>query len=612
MTGVKDINSTEKLLDVIRGKKSDSFAAVEKSVDTSTKKQKSPKFVANWPKIFSTKKIYTIGVEISHDCIFLSRTVKTADGKFVLVAYKVVEYNSQITKESAEFKAILKSALFSFCGNPADCNIWTHMSDSEVNVHHIKIPLVAKKQLENVIYWTAKKENAFDDKDFIFDFEMQGEIVDQGIPKYSVMVYSAPIAEVEKVKALFSDIEITLTGITTAPFAIQNIIRKKWMPADESTIASLFIDNDFSRIDIFNKENLVMTRGIKTGIVSMMEAIADTINETSRGLKLGKDEARKILFSINPDAEKLKETDPGFGLKEKEIYEMALPALERLARQVERTLEYYTSTKIPEKVEKIYISSSMDVYKPIINYISEQMGIKCEVFDPFKKQEAYPAIKSLSLSERMFLVPSLGLSFADNFHTPNVIFTYKQKNREIYIKRLNRGIFAAFGLALIVCLTTLAYQGVEAKMLSKKLVKMEKNISRYNPLLTTEKIEKMAVEVAVTRQSNRRYAERYTQLAVIGEISDLTPPHIGLLHIKITLAGPATDKTEKTQKDANEGVILEGVVFGDRSKLDSFLTEYVMKLEYSPMLRQITVGKSNIVKFKNTEMLQFTLNAKIG
>jgi Tfp pilus assembly PilM family ATPase len=609
LAGSNDINSTEKLLDVIRGKKSDPFTAVEKSVDTSSKKQKSPKFVANWPKIFSTKKIYTIGVEISHDCIFLCRTVKTADGKSVLVAYKAVEYNSQLTRESSEFKAILKSALFSFCGNPANCSIWTHMSDSEVNVHHIKIPLVAKKQLENIIYWTAKKENTFEDKDFIFDYEMQGEIIDQGIPKYSVMVYSAPIAEVEKIKTLFSDIEITLTGITTAPFAIQNIIRKKWMPAGESTIASLYIDHDFSRIDIFNKENLVMTRAIKTGIASAMEAIADTINEKGRGLNLGKEDARKIFFSINPDAEKLKETDAGFGLKEKEIFEMVLPPLERLARQVERTMEYYASTKSSEKVEKIYISSSMDIYQPIIDYISEQIGIKCEILDPFKKQEAYPAIKSLSLSERMFLVLSLGLSFADNFHTPNVIFTYKQRNREIYIKRLNMGIFAVFGLALILCLTTLVYQGVEANLLSKKLVKMEKDISRYKPLLTTEKIEKMAAEVALKRQSNRRYAERCTQLAVIGEISYLTPSHIGLLHIKVTLAGPAVNKT---QKDANEGVILEGVAFGDRGKLDSFLTQYVMKLEYSPMLRQITVGKSSIVKFKNTEVLQFTLNAKIG
>ena len=70
--------------------------------------------------------------------------------------------------------------------------------------NHLKIPHVPKKQLENVIYWTAKKENPIDEKEVVFDYEMQGEITDQGIPKYSVMVYSAPRSEVEKVRDLFS------------------------------------------------------------------------------------------------------------------------------------------------------------------------------------------------------------------------------------------------------------------------------------------------------------------------------------------------------------------------------------------------------------------------
>ena len=104
----------------------------------------------------------------------------------------------------------------------------------------------------------------------IFDFELQGEIVDQDKPKYSVMVYTAPKAEIEKVKTLFSDMGITLAGITTVPFAVQNIFRSKWMPASEEIFASLFIGNNFSRIDVYNKENLVMTRGIKTGSSNSM------------------------------------------------------------------------------------------------------------------------------------------------------------------------------------------------------------------------------------------------------------------------------------------------------------------------------------------------------
>lgn len=614
MAGIGDITSTEKLLDVIRGKSTAPITTEEKPEVSPSKKQKvpkTPKTGMTWPKIFSEKKTYTIGVDISSDFIRLARTVNTTDSKPILVDYKIVSYK-HTAKGSPEFNALLKSSVLSFCGNTANCNIWTLMSAVEVNVYRIKVPRVAKKQLDNIIYWTAKKENPFEEKDFLFDFELQGEVVDQGIPKYLVMVYTAPIAEVEKVKNLFSEMGITLTGITIAPFATQNIFRKKWMPANEVTVASLFIGNDFSRIDILSRENLAMTREIKTGITSMMEAITDTFNESGSGLKLGKEEARKMLFSIASDSDKLEETEPGFGLVKEKILDMALPALERLARQIERTLEHYTSAIGFEKVEKIYISSAMNIYEPIINYISEQLGVNAEVFDPFVRQVAFPDVDSLNLSVRMSLVPVLGLSLSDNFRTPNVIFTYQQKKREIYVKRFNRGTLAAFIMALIVCLTTLIYQGLEAKLLNGQVKKLEKEISRYNPFLTTEKIEKKATELAMKRQISRVYAERYVNVAVIGEISDLTPDNIRLINLKITATVPATDKTEKVPKDANDGIILEGLVSGERARLDSSLAQYVMKLENSPILRQIKVAKSSIVKFRKSEVLQFTLNAKIG
>ena len=126
----------------------------------------------------------------------------------------------------------------------------------------------------------SEKRRFIDETKSIFDFELQGEIVDQDKPKYFVMVYTAPIDSIKKIRTLFSDIGITLAGITTVPFAIQNIFRSKWMSATEGIFANLYIGNDFSRIDVYKKENLVMSRGFKTGSSnSMLEAIADAYLE---------------------------------------------------------------------------------------------------------------------------------------------------------------------------------------------------------------------------------------------------------------------------------------------------------------------------------------------
>ena len=614
MASTDDINSTEKLLNVIRGKNEGYPGQVGKPNLTLSPKKSAKTTNISIHKGLSDKKRFTVGVYIGQEFIRLAKTVKSSDGRPVLTDQKMIQYGHLTAKGSSEFNLLLKSSLVAFCGSIADCNIWTMMPAGEVNVQYIKIPHVPRKQLENVIYWTAKKEISIDEKDSIFDFELQGEIVDQGISKYLVMVYTAPKVEIERAKTLFSNIGVSLTGITISPFAIQNIFRSKWMPPSEGTFASLFIGSDFCRIDIYSKDNLVMTRGIKTGTSSMMEAIADSVLEKTPHLKLEKDETKKILFSLSPDSEKLSNTDAGSGLREEEILEMIFPVWERLARQIERTLEYYTSSIGYEKVEKLYISSVMNVYNPLLIYISDQLGIKTEFFDPFIKQTASSVYESLSLSEKVSLVPVLGLSFSDNIRTPNTIFTYREKNKETRIKRINRRIFTSFAAALVICIIVLGYQAAEINILGKKLVKLEKELVLFNPLLSTDKISKMADEVKTRKQISHQYVQRYLGIATIGEFAALTPENIRLINIKINTGGIGLAKInpDKTAKEISDDIIVEGVIFGERDVLDSSLAQYVMKLENSPMLRQVSVQKSGIITFKKSEVLHFTLSAKLG
>ena len=615
MASTDDINSTEKLLNVIRGKNEGYPGQAGKpKLTLSPKKSAKTKNVSIY-KGLSDKKRFTVGVDIGQEFISLAKTVKSSDGRPVLTDQRMIQYGHLTSKGSSEFNSLLKSSLVAFCGSIADCNIWTMMPAGEVNVQYIKIPHVPKKQVENVIYWTAKKEISIDEKDYIFDFELQGEIVDQGISKYLVMVYTAPKVEIERAKTLFSNIGVPLTGITIAPFAIQIIFRSKWMPPSEGTFASLFIGSDFCRIDIYSKDNLVMTRGIKTGTNSMMEAIADSVLEKTPHLKLEKGETKKILFSLSPDSEKLSNTDAGHGLREEEILEMIFPVWERLARQIERTLEYYTSSIGYEKIEKLYISSVMNVYNPLLIYISDQLGIKTEFFDPFIKQQKAASIsESLSLSEKVSLVPVLGLSFSDNIRTPNAIFTYREKDKEIRIKRINRGIFASFAAALIICIIALGYQAAEINILGKKRIKLEKELALFNPLLSTDKISKMADEVKTRKQISHQYIQRYLGVATIGEFAALTPENIRLINIKINTGGIGLAKInpDKTAKEISDDIIVEGVIFGERDVLDSSLAQYVVKLGNSPMLRQVSVQKSGIITFKKSEVLHFTLSAKLG
>ncbi len=191
-----------------------------------------------------------------------------------------------------------------------------------------------------------------------------------------------------------------------------------------------------------------MTRGIKAGLSSMAEALVDRFNERKQDPEapaLTLEQSRKIIRSLSPDSPPLQETDAGVNLREEDIFEMIQPALERLSRQVERTFEHYATMMPGERIVRIYVSGAMNVYQPIVEYVGSQLGISSAVLDPLSEQEsaACPDVEDTGcISERIAFGPALGLALSDNDHTPNLMFTYKDKDGKTSIKRINQAVFA--------------------------------------------------------------------------------------------------------------------------------------------------------------------------
>jgi len=239
--------------------------------------------------------------------------------------------------------------------------------------------------------------------------------------------------------------------------------------------------------------------------------------------------------------------------------------------------------------------------------MSDQLGTKTEFFDPFKQHSSYLSMESLSLQEGALLSPALGFSLSDNSYTPNVIFTYVEKNRGIQTKRIDRLVFMTFLAALIICLATLIYQVSELNILKDKRVKLENELSLFNPMLSMDKVNSTADKARMQKIIIHQYAQKYLGLAAIGEVSDLTPPNVRLLSFKMT-AGSSTSKNEAP----SDGIAIEGIILDTKDKLDSDLSQYVIKLENSPMFKQVSVQKNSIVTFKKDEVLNFILSAKTG
>ncbi len=626
-----EISSTERLLDLIRTENEEEFADSGRSSQRPTGRLKSL-----FRGSISFKKNVTVGVDIGYDDLKMVKIQRVSDHNYEMLEYSRVPFDPEIPRENPQFYRFLKPTLAEFCGTSRAIDIWCTISSARVETRQFRIPKVPPRQIPNAIYWSYQREAAFNEKEKVFDFEILGEVQDEQSVKTDVLAYTIPVDEVISLKDMFAKAGFPLTGISIVPFAFQTLLRARRVevPPDQH-VSSLYIGRDWSRIDIFSGGNLMLSRGIKAGVRTMMEALRKEIESSSKGLSLVKapnedvgriravkqkkrldlELAQKYFFGYIPGSTPQDAAGKKLSINEGKIFRMIRPALERLVRQVERTIRHYSLNYENVRVSKIYISSGVSPHQRILNYIAEELGMPTEVLNPFSESGNFlPHVPVPdSVSKQSAFAPAMGMALADNSRTPNFLFTYKDKRKAVRNQRINRSLFAAFALLMAVCVGISFWQERLIRDKDAQKVRLQQHLEGYNLRIDKNLILKLVEEIRDKNRADKAIGKKYLNLAVIGEVVKLTPSNVRLLSISTQL-GPLPDK--KPPKDAKKKkqkaepppkvLILEGIVQGDRLSLESALAGYLMELKNSPLFDRPTINKKSFEFSKNNEVLLFT------
>ncbi len=640
------ISSTEKLLDLIRGKKASGKASASPVVRKSppqkpgpaspkrpvkperpekTAKKRPPIFSFS-PRVFKGQSKVTVGISLGENELRLVKVGQGADKKRVLLNYETVQYPARISPKNPQFVLFLKRILTQFCRESKRPEIWSSISSEKVEMRYLRIPKVPRKQVANTVYWTFKRDVSFDEKTDIFDFSLLGEVSEAGVQKTEVMAYTAPRDEVNQLRDLFAKCGFPLTGITIVPFLLQNLLRSRWVGTEAKSACSLYIGRDWSRIDIFSNGNLVLSRGIKAGMQSMIESLRQQIAGEEPTPRHGEeeepfpeepaaadlaqlpeaDEARRIFFGFihhpqlvdNPPIRKFVESD---------IFEMILPALERLIRQMERTLEHYALKFESAGVERIYLSGPVNTQQLMVDHIGEQLGMEIDVFDPMG--EASPLSDSItppkSRYKREAFLPAVGLALSDSEQTPNFIRTYQDKQKAAKTRQINSLLFAGLLLVMVACGAVYFRQSEQIDEKEMKVFALQRELDSFAPRVDRDLIGLLLQKVKKGQESMKGVGRRYKPVAVINEISRLTPSHIRLQSLSLDMKPTTGDSSRRL-------VRIEGVVFGERLTYESLLAEFLVKLQTSLLLNDFSIQQRTSAFVEGKEVLRFTAQMEIG
>ena len=615
-----DIDSTEKLLELIRSPNEKAYEDYES--DASPTGLDRLKSAIRSP--ISFRKATTIGVDLGHDDLKMVKVHRISDTKFEMLDYARVPFDPEISRDSEEFYQFLRPVLSDFCGRSKNVDLWCTISSARVETRPLRIPKVSAKQLPNTVYWSYQKDAPFNEKEKVFDFEILGDIEDGGSIKTDVMAYTVPQQEVQALRDIFIKAGFPLTGVSIVPYAFQTLLRTRRIETDEINVSSLYIGRDWSRIDIFSDGNLMLSRGIKAGVRTMIEALRKGIEGNRLELSLVKtadddtSRIRAVKRKLNLDFEKAQQHF--FGLihdetvtipdtreiaaREDNIFNMILPALERLVRQVERTLRHYALNYDNARVGKIYISSGVRPHQRILDYMGEELGIPTEAINPFASGTNFLTMVPWpdSVSEQSSYAPAMGMALSSNGVTPNFLHTYKDKEKEVRGQRINHGIFACIFVFIAICVGIALYQDNQIREREDQQRFLQQKLASYNLRVDQNLILNLLDEYREKNKSVMKLSETYLNLAVISEITNLTPANIRLMSISADFGELPSEKNKTPEKT----LILDGIIQGERLNLESNLAGYLMELKNSPLFDRPSIERKSFEFYENREVLHFT------
>jgi hypothetical protein len=265
------------------------------------------------------------------------------------------------------------------------------------------------------------------------------------------------------------------------------------------------------------------------------------------------------------------------------------------------------------RVGKIFISSGVNPHQRIVDYIGEELAIPTETLNPFADSDNF-----LSLapgpdypSEQSAFVPAMGMALSSNALTPNFLYTYKDKQKSVRTQWVNRGVFAGFLLVMVLCVGVSFWQDRQLKDKEDRLRQLQRQLENVTLRVDKNLILKLVGETQANRREIKAIGKKYFGVAVISEITDLTPSSVRLISISTKLANSPGKKKGKKKASKNRTLVLDGIVEGDRLILESTLAGYLMDLKNSPMLDQPKISKKSFERYKDKDVLRFTARLKL-
>jgi len=319
-----------------------------------------------------------IGIDVGTRSINIAQLAGTSDGIVIHDADIVNLPEENLIKEDVIIQ-VLSDVMKR--NNFKGKDVVYRMPPSLVSIVPVKISKRENETIEQAILRESKEYIPYPVTEAVIDYLPLKSIEDGEGKSSKVLLIFARRNDILSHINMLKKAGFRVHAIDVGPNAVNRTI-KRFKSSSEKRILVINIGHASSYSTILWDEEILIDRKMGWGLNNITENLASNLDVSS-------DESIRILYKYGINCL----SAPRITLDEKRclipdsdipahIYEIVIPALSELNREIEKVLVYCTSEMKGAMIDKIYLMGSGGFLKQLTDYVHKIFGISVSVFEP--------------------------------------------------------------------------------------------------------------------------------------------------------------------------------------------------------------------------------------
>jgi type IV pilus assembly protein PilM len=232
-----------------------------------------------------------------------------------------------------------------------------------VIIKKISMPILKPEELREQIGWESEQHIPFDRTEVQIDYQILGIREAEG--QMDVLLVAAKLEEIGDLTNIAREAGLKPVVIDIDAFTVQNVYERVFgAPPVDETVVLIHAGASLTTVNILSRGITAFTRDIAMA----GDAITEDIQ---RRLGVGRTEA-----------EAFKCGGEGYGVIPPEVPGVIEETVDRLAGEIQRSLDFYLATSGDEAIHRVYVSGGTANLGSLIDAVAARQHVRVERLDP--------------------------------------------------------------------------------------------------------------------------------------------------------------------------------------------------------------------------------------